>query len=212
MSKVFVVSRVLLNRLSLMALLRDNGGDLVVEGGDKGDLASPSFAANPPDLVLLFEEKIDAATLQEVKDKAGAVKCAVVAGSFGHAEHLRAIVLGYEGMLLSSQAPEVLVQSIRVVLAGNKVFLHSPLTMMNGGGQTAEEGARTGSLRPRELQIIRGISLGLSNRELADYLGIAPGLVRASVFRLFVKIGVQSRIQLIKWAREKGLAKDLVAT
>ena len=57
------------------------------------------------------------------------------------------------------------------------------------------------TLTPREREIASLVALGLSNREIADRLVIAPGTVKIHVERILGKLGRTSRVQIATWAQ-----------
>lgn len=74
-------------------------------------------------------------------------------------------------------------------------------------GGTAEPAGEDGAfaaLSPREREVLRLISEGLANAEIAERLGISDKTVRNHVSNLFDKLGVWSRAQAIVFARDRG--------
>ena len=65
----------------------------------------------------------------------------------------------------------------------------------------------TESLSEQELNVLRLLCAGLSNREIADKLFISPGTAKWHVHNILQKLGVNNRAQAIIRARELGLAK-----
>jgi len=61
-------------------------------------------------------------------------------------------------------------------------------------------------LSPRELQTLREIARGASNKEIARALGIAETTVKIHVQHILRKLGLSSRVQVAVWASERGLA------
>lgn len=57
--------------------------------------------------------------------------------------------------------------------------------------------AATTSLSPREREILRLVASGMTNREIAAFLFIAPGTVRKHLENIFAKLGVRSRAQAV---------------
>ena len=60
-------------------------------------------------------------------------------------------------------------------------------------------------LSTRELEVLQLIEQGLSNQEIADKLTLAPSTVKTHINNIYGKLGVQTRVQAIKQARELGL-------
>lgn len=58
--------------------------------------------------------------------------------------------------------------------------------------------AEAGGLTPREREVCRTVLEGLANKEIADRLGISPLTVKKHLTRIFAKLGVMSRTQLIR--------------
>ncbi len=61
---------------------------------------------------------------------------------------------------------------------------------------------RGSALTPREREIAKLVALGLTNREIADRLVIAPGTVKIHVERILGKLGRTSRVQIATWSLE----------
>jgi DNA-binding CsgD family transcriptional regulator len=60
-------------------------------------------------------------------------------------------------------------------------------------------------ITPRELEILRLISRGLSNREIADKLFVSENTVKTHAARLFDKLGAKRRTQAVRFGKELGL-------
>jgi len=60
-------------------------------------------------------------------------------------------------------------------------------------------------LTPRELEVLRRIALGYTNRQIAEELGISVRTVETHRANLMGKLGVNSRVELVRYAREHGL-------
>ena len=52
-------------------------------------------------------------------------------------------------------------------------------------------------LSKREMDVVRGVALGLSNREIAEQLNLSQHTIKNSLFRIFDKLGVSSRVELL---------------
>jgi DNA-binding CsgD family transcriptional regulator len=78
------------------------------------------------------------------------------------------------------------------------------LEFMELKGPTRGEDAAFASLSPRERGVLRLITEGLSNAEIAERLSISEKTVRNHVSNLFDKLGVWTRAQAIVFAMERG--------
>ncbi len=61
------------------------------------------------------------------------------------------------------------------------------------------------SLSERELEVLRLVAAGLSNRDIAQELVLATGTVKKHTNNIFTKLGVRNRTQAVAQARELGL-------
>jgi LuxR family maltose regulon positive regulatory protein len=64
-------------------------------------------------------------------------------------------------------------------------------------------------LSNREGDILKFIAQGLSNKEIARTLSVAPETVKSHVKHIFVKLGVEKRAQAVSRAQSLGLARTL---
>jgi two-component system nitrate/nitrite response regulator NarL len=104
---------------------------------------------------------------------------------------------GAYGLILKDAAPEVLVQALRRVARGQKLF---PLASSDQGAfreQTAgvTEKSLT-ALTERERQIMRLVSEGLSNKEIGRRLHIADGTIKVHLHHIFQKLEISNRTVL----------------
>lgn len=60
-------------------------------------------------------------------------------------------------------------------------------------------------LSPREIEILRIVAQGASNKEIADHLFISEGTVKNHLSSILSKLGVRDRMQAILKAREYGI-------
>lgn len=105
----------------------------------------------------------------------------------------RALELGATGVLLKSTSPGHLVAAVRLVAAGHRVI---------GAGLTfpwpleATPDQDLGELTPREVDVLRLLGQGLSNKAIAAHLALQEATVKGHVSTLMTKLGRDSRLQL----------------
>jgi DNA-binding NarL/FixJ family response regulator len=123
-------------------------------------------------------------------------------------ELLEAIRLGVQGIVLKEMAPQMLLRCIRKVHAGEQwIELRSAKQalekLLRREAGTREVSAK---LTPQEMTIVRLVAGGLRNKEVADKLHISEGTVKVHLHNIFEKLEVDSRLALLRYAQEKGLA------
>jgi DNA-binding CsgD family transcriptional regulator len=62
------------------------------------------------------------------------------------------------------------------------------------------------SLTPTELDVVRHIAAGRTNRQIGEHMVISPGTVKVHLSHIFAKLGISSRSHLAAEATRRGLA------
>jgi DNA-binding NarL/FixJ family response regulator len=62
-------------------------------------------------------------------------------------------------------------------------------------------------LTQREVEVLREIAAGLSNREIADRLGISEATVKTHINNIFAKADLRDRAQAVIYAMRQGLVR-----
>jgi LuxR family transcriptional regulator, positive regulator of biofilm formation len=114
-----------------------------------------------------------------------------------------AVNKGVRGFLYEHETLDNLPKAIQAVYNGelwlSREFMSNwILATKTGGGQ---KGGQNG-LTPKEVQILRLIAEGASNREIADKLVIRTNTAKTHVYNIFRKINVNNRLQAALWARK----------
>jgi DNA-binding NarL/FixJ family response regulator len=116
---------------------------------------------------------------------------------------------GAWGYLTKASAAREVETAVREVLQGN--FYLSPLVSFMVLGLHKHEAAgriesarpaASGTLTPREVEIVRLVGRGLGNREIAGALGVAVATVRTHLNKVYEKIGAVSRVELALFAAQ----------
>jgi two-component system nitrate/nitrite response regulator NarL len=101
----------------------------------------------------------------------------------------QAIECGIRGILRKNLPPEMIVKCVQKVHAG-ELWFDQTLT------QTFLSG-RSITVSPREGELIKLVAQGLKNREIAKAMSITEGTVKVYLSRLFEKLGVRDRVELV---------------
>lgn len=122
----------------------------------------------------------------------------------------QAIAAGAQGFLLKGASPDDLLAAIETVAAGGKAL--NPV--VTGNVRTAARRAAQGPgdavpfdlhITEREKSVLRLAATGLSNREIADALGLSEGTVKNYMSELMVKLESRDRTQAVIRAIAAGL-------
>jgi DNA-binding NarL/FixJ family response regulator len=118
----------------------------------------------------------------------------------------RAVALGASDYVLKGSSRSELVNAINAAASGQPPTKSGELRRVQGAMATREP-SKTDDvpLTQRELQVLRHIALGLSNKEIGRSLGISVETVKEHVQNILRKIAVVDRTQAAVWAVRKGL-------
>ena len=117
--------------------------------------------------------------------------------------------LGASGVLWKDTSPQVLFESVRAVAAGLCWLGRGPLNSL-AEVQPRPDSIHKNSfgLTERELQVIRAVVRGDSNKMIASQLAIAQHTVKRHLANIFTKTGLFSRLQLAVFAMDHRLTAD----
>ena len=117
------------------------------------------------------------------------------------ADVLRAVEAGATGYLLKDASSGELVRAVRAVARGESVLAPVALSRLTRRVRTPDADAPTA----RELEVLRQVARGASNREVAAALHISEATVKSHLLHLFVKLGVEDRTAAVTVALRRGL-------
>lgn len=141
----------------------------------------------------------------------------IVTGSVDMRNSAIALKLGAGGIFLKTDAPDRLVQAIKLVGAGGiwvdpKIIQLLVDQSIDQDARVEDQGSSSGFLEDRERNVLLGILGGLTNRKIGDNMGLSESSVKYVVQRLFGKAGVKTRSQLVRVALEgsPGAAQEFI--
>lgn len=131
----------------------------------------------------------------------------IILSAYDYDHYVRACVeAGASGYLLKNDVlPRRLVNAIRTVHGGTNVFDRKAGDIMRKMAiSKGKRGPDSDELRNRELQILKLVIKGMSNKEIASELCISEQTVGTHLANIFKKLGVQSRVEAMLYALKKG--------
>lgn len=119
----------------------------------------------------------------------------------------RGIKAGAQGYILKDCTPEDLTRAIRAVYAGDTIMAPDIAKKMLSTfeGISDRDTQITPSLTERELEVIKALAQGKSNKQIAQVLGISEKTVRNHASNIYKKLHIFDRTQAVIYAIRKGL-------
>jgi DNA-binding NarL/FixJ family response regulator len=137
----------------------------------------------------------------------------VMLTTFDYVEYVyEALKPGASAFLLKDSPAEQLAEAVRVVAAGD-ALLHPSITRRLIEDFAHRPTPRSGTppelsrLSERELEVMRLLAKGLSNREVASDLFVSEATVKTHVAHILTKLGLRDRAQAVVMAYETGLVE-----
>ena len=209
--RVIVVDDQELFRRGLIMLLSvEDGIDVVGEASD-GVAATELAASTVPDVVLMdvrMPKRSGIEACLTIKDAAPSAKILMLTVSEEEADLYEAVKNGASGYLLKDSSIEEVAQGIRVVAEGQSLISPSMAAKLIDEFKTMSRPDRSQGpalkLTERELDVLRLVAKGLSNRDVAHRLAISENTVKNHVRNMLEKLQLHSRMEAVMYAvREK---------
>lgn len=175
-----------------------------------GDECLVAVRRHQPDVLLLdirMPRKDGITVLRELQKEKLQVNVVLLAAVLEEEEVLDALRLGVRGMVLKELAPQMVVQCVRKVHAGERWLEKQAVGRALETLLRREAGEReAGSiLTPREIEMVGMVARGLRNKEMSERLAITEGTVKIHLHHIYRKLKVENRVELILYAQSKRL-------
>lgn len=200
-----------------LVLSQEDDIDVVGEATD-GDAAVESAEKLGPDVILMDVRMpgtsgIDAA--RKIREQLPATKILMLTVSDDERDLFDAVLAGADGYLLKEVSIEDVADAVRAVARGHGLVSPSLtpklLSEFNALARRAEDRrlAHAPRLTAREVEVLKLVAKGQSNREIAEELYIAENTVKNHIRNILEKLGLHSRMEAVVYAlREKLLEID----
>jgi DNA-binding NarL/FixJ family response regulator len=188
-----------------LVMFLENAGDIQTESVGTYDDAISMIDADPAfDLVLLDYNMpgmngLDG--LKSVLSYGGGQRVALMSGEATKKIAEDALEAGAAGFVPKSLPAKSLVNAVKFMAMGEQ---YAPIDFMTAEDE-AEENPLAANLTERELQVLKGLTEGKSNKEIARDLDITEPTVKLHMKTLYRKVGAANRTQAALIAREAGL-------
>lgn len=128
----------------------------------------------------------------------------VMLTAFPYEQYVRAaFAIGVHGYLIKTATSDELLVSTRAVYRGEAVLSKELVERFASGPRTTI--AVSGTLNDREMEILRLISRGETNKQIAHVLGISEHTVETHVNHIMIKLNARSRVEAMTEAARRGV-------
>lgn len=165
---------------------------------------------SPPDVLVLDLSMPDLdgiSVTKRIKPQFPALHILILTIHEDQALLREALKAGAEGYILKHAAEAELISAIQIILRGD---LYVDPSLLRGLVSEEVNPVATPSpageaLTPRETEVLRLIVQGYTNRQVGEQLSISIRTVESHRANLSEKLGLRSRVELVRYAREHGL-------
>ena len=195
-------------RQGLAHLLEGAEFQVVAEAGTAAEALSSGQAL--PGLILIdpVAGQPGADALAALRGAAPDARIVVLTNRIDAASLPLVLEAGADAYLLKDTTPEALVQKLNLVMLGEKVFPGSVVSLLLNRSSDAGFGGPGNRLSQREMQILRNLMKGDSNKVIGLHLDITEATVKVHLKSLLRKIGVSNRTQAAIWGMNNGIEKQ----
>lgn len=207
MIRVCLVEDQALVRQGLTSLLALTPDISVVAEATDGEEAIETIARSQPDVVVLdvrLPRRWGPDVIRALADR-GAVPPTLLLTTFDDDEALiRGILAGARGYLRKDVTLDQLASAIRTLAQGGSMIHPAATARIAAGAARSDAEWVPDLLTPRELEVLRLMAAGLSNREIGDLLKLGEGTVKNHVSVVLSKLGVRDRTRAVLKSFELG--------
>jgi two-component system NarL family response regulator len=188
-------------REGLSALIKRQPDMTVVAEASEGREAIEQFLRHRPDVALIdlrMPQMDGVEVILAIRERAPNARLVVLTTFDGDEGIYRALHAGAKAYLLKDTSSERLLECIHTVHAGKSYLPPDVATKLARRVSSPD-------LSPRELEVLRLIVDGKSNKEIGDILHVAEGTVKVHVNHILNKLGVSGRTAASIAALERGI-------
>jgi DNA-binding NarL/FixJ family response regulator len=184
-----------LMRAALASALADIATDVqFLEAANHAATLALIDASPGPDLLLMDlhmpgNDGIEG--VREVRERAPHVPLAVVSADDDPAAVRAMLAIGVSGFIPKTDSPAVIASAVRLILAGG-VYV-PPRLVAHAGITPAANGISVPGLTARQVDVVRLLAHGLSNKAIARELGVTEGTIKVHLLAVFRVLDVRNR-------------------
>lgn len=198
--RILLVDDHIVLRMGLMTAASGEPDMEVVADAENGRDAVEAYRKHRPDVVVLdlrMQGISGIETIRLLRKEFGGVRVLIFSNYASGEEVYQALREGAYGFVVKEMALDRLLEAIRTVYHGGQYIPPEIETRMNDRLLT--------QLSPRELEVLRLVARGRSNKEIGAALHVVEGTVKIHVTNILAKLGAADRTQAIVVAMKRGI-------
>ncbi len=199
--RIVLVDDHALVRDGVASLLEDEDDLSVVAAYDNGELALQNLAKDDPDLILLdlrLPGLDGLSILSQIRHRRPTQRVVMLSSQDGDQAIRKALQLGAVGYVVKHQPTNELLAALRGAMRNQAVL--SPAVATGLARTMASD-----DLTAREIETLKSIAQGKSNKEIGEALGISHNTVRNHIVSILAKLGAADRAHALTLAVQKGI-------
>jgi DNA-binding NarL/FixJ family response regulator len=188
-------------RKGIASLVNGESDMKLIAEASSGHEGIEQFRLHRPDVTLMDLQMPDmngVETIMRIRDEFADARILVFTTYQGDAQVLKALKAGARAYVLKGHVHRELLETIRAVHAGRKRI---PPDI---AAELAEHAADDG-LSPREIEVLRLIGAGNSNKLIADQLSVGEATVKSHVTNILSKLGANDRAHAVTIGLKRGI-------
>ena len=209
--RVLLVDDHSIMREGLQLMLEQSGEFEVVGQARDGVEAVRASAELSPDVIVMdvmMPTKDGVEACREIMESAPDTRVVMLTASTEEDGVIEAVAAGAAGYLQKVSGMERLLSVVKDVAAGEIRVPKEVVRRVFAGIRGAETAEEEVGLTLREKQILVSFSRGMSYTAIAEARGVKPVTVRNAMYTIQVKLGVDSKQEVVVWAVRNGLLDD----
>ena len=198
--RILLVDDHVILRMGLVTAANGEPDMEIIAEADNGAQAVQAYRLHRPDVVVLdlrMPKQNGLETIQQLRQEFGGARILVFSNYASGDEIYGVFKAGAAGFVVKEMPLECLLEAIRTVHAGGRYIPPEISERMIG--------RVTSQLSAREVEVLRLISKGLSNKEIGSALAVVEGTVKVHITNILFKLGVTDRTQAILTAVKLGI-------
>lgn len=213
--RVLIVDDHALFRQGVRSILAQSQNITVLGEAENGQEAVEQFTALSPDVVIMdinMPVMNGLEATRRIKRMDNKARILILTVSDAEEALFDAVKAGASGYVLKTASPGTVLESLKRVSQGEPVIPGNlAVRIINEMGKTTERktvAPDVDALTDREIEVLRQLSTGASNRDIANKLFISENTVRNHVRNILEKLHVSNRGQAAAFAMRKGYTLD----